>query len=119
MRIRKKRDKKRVFRLILCGFRGIVHNVIFYERNKDGLMTGKTNKDLSLVLPLNARTARTASGGGLAASLHEFPAKKNRVQGGYHIGFEPDEQDIIAQTAADSCIASSLSTPRPSNQHLI
>jgi hypothetical protein len=82
-------------------------------------MTGKTSKELSSVLPLDEQTARIAAGGRHSLSFYELPTGKNKAQGGYRIGFEPDELDSIAPQAADSCIASSLSTPRPSNQHLI
>lgn len=37
-------------------------------------MIGNNCADLTSVLPMNARTSRIASGGGLAASAHGFPA---------------------------------------------
>ena len=69
-------------------------------------MTGKTGTDLSSVLPLGASVARVAAGGGLIASLHESPAKKNKARGGYCIGFEPDALDFIAPQAAENRAAS-------------
>lgn len=41
-------------------------------------MTGKSCSDVTSALPMNARTSRIATGGGLAASAHEFPAGKTR-----------------------------------------
>ena len=41
-------------------------------------MTGKACADVPPVLPMNARTLRIASGGGLAASAHDFPAGATR-----------------------------------------
>jgi hypothetical protein len=79
-------------------------------------MTGKTSTDLSSVLPLNARTARIASGGGLAASLRKFPAKENEARNGYRAGLEPDELDSIAPHSAENRMESSLSVLRPSVQ---
>ena len=64
-------------------------------------MTGKTSTDSSSVLPLDARTARIAGDGGLAASLREAPAKENEAQNGYRTGFEPDELDSVAPHAAE------------------
>ena len=37
-------------------------------------MNGNACADVISVLPMNARTSRIASGGGLAASTHGFPA---------------------------------------------
>ena len=74
-------------------------------------MTGKTCTDSSSALPLDARTARIASDGGLVASLHEGPAEDDKVQGGYRAGFEPDGLDSVAPRAAESRAASSLSIP--------
>ena len=80
-------------------------------------MTGKTGTDSSSVLPLDARTARIASGGGLAASLRDVPAKENEARNGYRAaGFEPDELDSVAPHAAESRVASSPAVPRPSVQ---
>ena len=79
-------------------------------------MTGKTGTDLSSVLPLGASVARVAAGGGLIASLHESPAKKNKARGGYCIGFEPDALDFIAPQAAENRDASPSTVPRPSVQ---
>ncbi|MBR3506219.1 MAG: hypothetical protein IKO02_04150 [Lentisphaeria bacterium] len=80
-------------------------------------MTGKTNKDLSSVLPLDARSARIAAGGGLAVSLREAPAKETEARNGYRAaGSEPDELDSIAPTAAESRVASSPTMPRLSFQ---
>ena len=44
-------------------------------------MTGKACADVFPVLPMNARTLRIASGGGLAASTHGFPAGTARENG--------------------------------------
>ena len=41
-------------------------------------MTGNACADVPAVLPMNARTLRIASGGGLAASAHDFPAGTTR-----------------------------------------
>lgn len=80
-------------------------------------MTGKTNKDLSSVLPLDARSARIAAGGGLAVSLRETPAKESEARNGYHAaGSEPDGLDSFAPTAAESRVASSQTVPRLSVQ---
>ena len=79
-------------------------------------MTGKTNKEMSSVLPLDARIACIASGGGLAVSLRKSPAKGAEMRNGYRAGFEPDEQDFIAPRAAKNDIASSPTVPRPSVQ---
>ena len=79
-------------------------------------MTGKTSKGSGSVLPLDERTARIAAGGGLSASLRELPAGKNKAQGGYRIGFEPDEMDAIAPHAAKSRIDSSPAMPPSSIQ---
>ena len=44
-------------------------------------MTGKACADVFPVLPMNARTLRIASGGGLIASAHDFPAGATRENG--------------------------------------
>ena len=77
-------------------------------------MTGKTSTDSSSVLPLDARTARIAGDGGLAASLREAPAKENEAQNGYRTGFEPDELDSVAPHAAEARAASNPAVPGPS-----
>jgi len=74
-------------------------------------MTGKTNTDLSSVLPLDERIARIAAGGESVVSLRAFPAEKNKSQEGYYIGSEPDELDLIVPRAAGSRTTSSLSVP--------
>ena len=79
-------------------------------------MTGKTNTDSSSVLPLDARTARIAGDGGLAASLRESPVENDKAEGGYRTGVEPDELGSIAPHAAESRTASALSVPRASVQ---
>ena len=80
-------------------------------------MTGKTSTDSSSVLPLDARSARIAAGGGLASSLREAPAKETEARNGYRAaGFEPDELDSFAPHAAESRAASSPTVPRPSVQ---
>ena len=79
-------------------------------------MTGKTSTDSSSVLPLDARTARIAADGGLAASLREVPAKENEAGNGYRAGFEPDELDSSMPHVAESRVASSPAVPRPSVQ---
>lgn len=108
----KKRREKRVFRLILSGFRGIVHTEIFDERNHDGPMTGKTSTEMSSVLPLDARSARIAAEGGLITSLQKSSVTGNNAPEGYDSpGIEPDGLDFIAPNAAESCKASSLSVP--------
>ena len=64
---------------------------------------------------MDARTARIAAGGGLAASLREVPAKENEARNGYHAtGFEPDELDSVAPHAAESRAASNPAVPGPS-----
>jgi hypothetical protein len=64
-------------------------------------MTGKTCTESNSVLPMDARSARIAAGGGLAASLHGDPS--GRAPRGYHAaGFEPDGMDSIMPQAADS-----------------
>ena len=78
-------------------------------------MTGKTSMTVNSVLPLCARAARIAAGGGLAVSAQEFPAGKmdapdNRQVGGSESG----RLDFIMPHAAESRIASSLSVPHPS-----
>lgn len=79
-------------------------------------MTGKTNKELSSVLPLDARIACIASGGGLAVSLRKSPAKGAEMRNGYRAGFEPDELDFIAPTVeVPVWILASLCPVRPSN----
>jgi len=70
-------------------------------------MTGKTSKESGSVLPLDERTARIAAGGGLSVPLRKLPAWKNKAQGGYRIGFEPDEMDAVAPHAAESRTGSS------------
>jgi len=61
-------------------------------------MTGNSNMHGNAALPLNARNARIASGGGLAASLHGFPAAEEPAPNGYRrTGAEPD--------GLDSCMA--------------
>ena len=81
-------------------------------------MTGKTNKALSSVLPLDARVARIAAGGGFVASLQDSPVgragARNRACGA--AGFEPDGLDCAAPHAAESRKASSLAVPCPSVQ---
>ena len=79
-------------------------------------MTGRTSTDSSSVLPLDARSARIAADGGLAASLREVPAKENEAQNGYRAGFEPDELDSSMPQAAESRVASSPAVPHPSVQ---
>ena len=57
-------------------------------------MTGNSNMSGNAALPLNARNARIASGGGLAASLHGLPAAEESAPNGYlHTGAEPDGLD--------------------------
>jgi len=70
-------------------------------------MTGKTSKESGSVLPLDERTARIAAGGGHSLSFYELPTGKNKAQGGYRIGFEPDEMDAVAPHAAESRTGSS------------
>ena len=112
----KKEEKKRVFRLILSGFRGIVHTEIFDERNHDGPMTGKTSTALSSVLPLDARSARIAAEGGLITSLQKSSVTGNNAPEGYHSpGIEPDGLDFIAPQSAENRAASSQTVPFRSN----
>jgi len=81
-------------------------------RNINGLMTGKNSTELNSVLPLDARTARIAAGGGLASSLHEFPAG---APDGFHAaGTEPDDPDPAMPPASGSRTDLSRSVPRPS-----
>ena len=77
-------------------------------------MTGKTSKELSSVLPLDEQTARIAAGGRHSLSFYELPTGKNKAQGGYRIGFEPDETDAIAPHVMKSRIESSLAIPSSS-----
>lgn len=80
-------------------------------------MTGKTSTDSSSVLPLDARSARIASGGGLASSLREAPAKETEARNGYRAaGFEPGVLDSSMPHAAESRAASSPTVPRSSVQ---
>jgi len=66
---------------------------------------------------MDARTARIAAGGGLAASLRESPAKESEARNGYRAaGSEPDGMDRIAPHAVESRVSASLSVPRPSVQ---
>ena len=55
-------------------------------------MTGKACADVFPVLPMNARTLRIASGGGLAASAHDFPAGATRENG---LGFRAQEPFVF------------------------
>lgn len=72
-------------------------------------MTGKTCTESNSVLPMDARTARIAAGGGLAASSHGDPPGRDGSPRGYHAaGFEPDALDSIMPQAADSRTADSL-----------
>ena len=78
-------------------------------------MTGNTSTCLNSVLPMDARTARIAAGGGLAAFSQECPAgtgEASPVRGA--AGPEPDGLDLIMPHAAESRAASSLSVPSPS-----
>ena len=65
--------------MILCGFRDIVR-YHFFLNEENTPMTGQIDKHVSSVLPLNARTARIASGGGSAAYSRRRP-EKVRVSG--------------------------------------
>lgn len=104
--------------MILCGFRGIVHNEIFELRNKDGLMTGKTSTDLSSVLPLDARTARIAAECGTVASMRRTSSKHNKTRDGFlATGYEQDELDFIAPQAAEKHADQTGSIPRPPGQN--
>ena len=82
-------------------------------------MTGKTSTESSSVLPLDERTARIAAGGGVSISLREHPMGKNKAQGGYHIGFEPDEMDVIAPHVAETRTGSSPATAPASVQNSV
>ena len=75
-------------------------------------MTGKKSTDVNSVLPLNARSARIAACGGLAASAHDFPAGANeppeKCRGA---GRRPDRLDCIMPQPVELRAASSLSVP--------
>ena len=45
-------------------------------------MTSNPGMNVNMVLPLNARTARIAAGGGISAYAHEFPACGNTAASG-------------------------------------
>ena len=60
-------------------------------------MTGHPGTDLNSKLPLNARTARIASGGGLAAYSRRRP-EKIKVSGESGM---PDELDIVERRAGE------------------
>ena len=80
-------------------------------------MTGNTHTALSSVLPMDARTARFAGGGGLVVSLQDPPRRIEVHDGGYvATGYEPDGLDLVAPQAAESRNASSSSVPCPSVQ---
>ncbi len=49
-------------------------------------MTSNPGMNVNSVLPLNARTARIAAGGGIAACAHEFPACGNAAASGRRTG---------------------------------
>ena len=58
-------------------------------------MTSNPGTNGNSVLPPDARTARIAAGGGLAASAQVFPADGNGVPSGYfRTGQEPDDLDF-------------------------
>ena len=58
-------------------------------------MTSNPGMNGNSVLPPDARTARIAAGGGLAASVHGLPADENGVPSGYfRTGQEPDGLDF-------------------------
>ena len=65
------------------------------------------NKSISVnsVLPLDARSARIAADGGLAASAHGNPARRDAA------GCEQDGSDCIMPHAAESRNAASSSVP--------
>ena len=58
-------------------------------------MTSNPGMNRNSVLPPDARTARIAAGGGVAASAREFPAGGNGVPSGcLRTGQEPDDLDF-------------------------
>ena len=58
-------------------------------------MTSNPGMNGNSVLPPDARTARIAAGGGLAASAQGFPANGNGAPSGYfRTGQEPDGLDF-------------------------
>ena len=61
-------------------------------------MIGHPGKDSNSKLPLNARTARIASGGGLAACSRKGP-EKIKVSGETGL---PDELDIVERHAGEA-----------------
>lgn len=78
-------------------------------------MTGKNSKAVSSVLPMDARTAHIAAGGGFAASSRDFPGgKPDKPESVRAAG--PDALDCIAPHAAESRVSASLSVPRVSVQ---
>ena len=80
-------------------------------------MTGKTSIAASSVLPLDARTARIAAGGGLSVSLTVSSMTGKETPGRYCVdGLDPDGLDLPMPHAADSRRASSFSVPRASVQ---
>ena len=87
-------------------------------------MTGKTGAYLNSVLPLAARSARIASGGGAVASAHGFPAGEGKTPSGYFkTGQEPDSLDFPGmagrrvETSAPRLAASASFEPQPKQKH--
>ena len=72
-------------------------------------MTGEKNMNVGSVLPLDARSARIAAGGGLASSVRRAPA-------GRDAGCGPDGTDCIMPQAAGSRAAASRAVPAPAIQ---
>ena len=68
-------------------------------------MIGQKSMSVNSVLPLDARSARIAAGGGLAASAPGIPCGRGAA------GYEPDAQDCIMPRAAESRNAASRSVP--------
>ena len=74
-------------------------------------MTSNPGMNRNSVLPPDAHTARIAAGGGLAASVRNFPADGNGVPSGYfRTGQEPDDLDFPGM--AGRRVKASASRPR-------
>ena len=75
-------------------------------------MAGKSSTDLNSALPLDARTARIAAGGGLAVSLRGVPPGRDAAADACRAaGAEQDSLDFIMPHAADSRVEASSVIP--------
>ena len=73
-------------------------------------MTGKKSMYVESVLPLDARSARIAAGGGLASSVRRIPVGRGAA------GCGSDVPDCIMPHAAESRAEASRAVPVPSTQ---